>query len=185
MESVFLPSGYRGPINSRPRASIRSKTVRSRSGSTSFVSVDPKTVFRSPAARIRCVPGSIFPINVERSERIRCVDASEYPAHHFVSTETCGLNQRAYIEIAKKGSQLTGITRAAAMVPMSLTTISSGAAALKQGRTRLNHSTLTRSDSLTTNGQRSKSSRSLHWSLLIWVPVSIRESRSEGTLPAS
>lgn len=72
------------------------------------------------------------------------------------------------------------------MVPTSLTTISSGPVDLYRGRTRLNHSTLTRSDSFTTNGQLLKSTRSFHRSPVVVIdPVSILEGRSGGTLPAS
>ena len=65
--------------------------------------------------------------------------------------EGCGLIQRAYTETATNGGASWGVTRAAAIVPIPLTAISSSAVSLI-GLTCLNHSTRTRSDSFTTIG---------------------------------
>ena len=67
-----------------------------------------------------------------------------------------GLNQRAYMDTAMNGFPLTnGITLAAAIIPTLLTAISSSCSSGAVGRICLKHSTLTRSDSFTTMGQRS------------------------------
>ena len=61
---------------------MRSRTVRSRTGWTvDWLRVAPWIRLRSPAARMRCVPGSALPMNADRSEMMRCVEPSENCAH--------------------------------------------------------------------------------------------------------
>ena len=93
-------------------------------------------------------------MNMDRSEMIRCAAMSGIPTLHFVLTDFCGIAHRAYIETAMNGSPPTGVTLAIAVVPMPLTDTSCGPGWVN-GRTRLNRSTTTRSDSFTTIGQRS------------------------------
>ena len=78
------------------------------------------------------------------------------PTRHLLRVEGCGLIQRAYIDTTMNGSagDSRGVIRAAAIVPMPLTAISSEQTSLI-GLTCLNHSTSTRSESCTTIGQRS------------------------------
>ena len=83
-------------------------------------------------------------MNTDRSETILCADASGQ-IQPSLPTVGWGCNQRAYIEIAMNGSTpFTGITLAAARVPIPLTAISS-AVTHRVGTVCLNHSTSTRS----------------------------------------
>ena len=67
-----------------------------------------------------------------------------------------GLNQRAYMDTAIKGSPpVSGMTRAA-MTPTLLTAIWSSFSSGTLGKTCRNYCTSTRSDSFTTMGQRSQ-----------------------------
>ena len=95
---------------------------------------------------------------------------------------------------ASPGASL-GVTRAAAIVPMPLTAISSSATSLI-GLTWLNHSTSARSESRTTIGQRSKRAlnrpsrsyqREFHAceSQCARLPATTRSATSGGTAPAS
>ena len=95
-------------------------------------------------------------MNAERSETVRWAEASE--EIHDDRTLGCGPNHRPYIETAMNGSieSSFGLTRAAAIVPIPLTSISSGPLP-HVGPTYLNDSTSTRSARRTTIGHRSKS----------------------------
>ena len=82
-------------------------------------------------------------------------DRSEYVVELDISGggRTPVREHRAYIDAATNGSPpFSGITRAAAIVPMPLTAISFDFVSLI-GSTCLNHSTLTRSDNFTIFGQ--------------------------------
>ena len=95
---------------------MRSHTVRSRAsrerGGTSSVR---HPMLRSPAASIRCVDGFSSPMNMDRSEMIRCAAMPDIPTRHFVLTDFCGIAHRAYIETAMNGSAPTGMTLAIAV----------------------------------------------------------------------
>ncbi len=116
----------------------------------------PRTMLRSPAATTRWVPGLVWPMKAERSEMMRWAEASECPTPQLLRVDGWGLSHRAYIDTMMNGSACgsPGVTRAAAIVPMPLTAISSAATSLI-GEPCLNHSTPTRSDSWTTIGHRS------------------------------
>ena len=95
-------------------------------------------------------------MNADKSERIRCAEASAYPTRHLLLVDGWGFNQRAYIETATNDASALsrGVTLAAAMVPMPLTPIASSPRSLVGGTCRYG-STVMRSDSFTTSGQRS------------------------------
>ena len=149
-------------------------------------------VLRSPAARIRCVAGSVLPMNADRSEMMRCAEPSGKPTLQLLSVEGWGLIQRAYMENAGV-SPAFGVTRAAATVPIPLTAISSSRTSFV-GPTCLNHSTSTRSESFTTIGQRLYGGSERSWYQSEFQrcefqcssgPVSMRPATSSGGLPAS
>ena len=60
-------------------------------------------MFRSPAARILCVVGLEWPMNADKSEIIRCAEASEQPTLQRLLVDGCGVSQRAYIETTMNG----------------------------------------------------------------------------------
>ena len=139
-------------------------------------------MFRSPAARIRCFAGSLWPTNADRSEMIRCAEESEQPTLQLLLAEGCGFNQRAYIETAMKASSSLphGITLAAATVPMPLIPIASSPRSLIGGTCRYGL-TVIQSESLTTSGHLSYNFRSQKTP----YSYSTRSTRSPGGLPAS
>lgn len=109
---------------------------------------------------IRWLAGSVSPTKADKSEMIRWADASGAPTRQLLPVDGCGRIQRAYIETTMNGcvSESSGITRAAAIVPIPLTAISSARTSLI-GLTCLNHSTRTRSEHCTTFAQRSNRRR--------------------------
>ena len=93
-------------------------------------------------------------MNADKSEMIRCAEPSGKPVYQLESADGWGQIQRAYIDMTRNGLPLSGVIRAAAMVPIPLTAISTGTVTLV-GPTCLNQSIWTRSDNFTTIGHRS------------------------------